>query len=515
MRPAILSYIEKYLTYKTILMFDKEFYPTPRHVIVKMVEPHLKTLPKRNILEPSAGKGDILDYITNTSCYSAKRERVYAIEKDSELVYILQGKKYRILANDFLTYKPVHSFDLILMNPPFSNGDEHLLHAWNLLFSGDIVCLLNAETILNPYSKRRELLCRIIEQYGSYEILGDVFATAQRKTGVNIALVRLHKDGVNDRFKIDFETSDKPNSPNFVEDAVTGNQVAMYDKLGSYLHSWERTQEVCAEFIKARKKLEFYASTFMHVKDITDLINTECERTKSDTNQMETAYNAFIDNAKSRAWKEIIKNLGMDRFMTANLRKSFDEFCVSQGAFDLTRENIINLINFVCLNSGTIMKKAVADVYDIFIRFYKGNAALEEGWKTNSSYKVNRKVILPFFVETGWANYKTNYSRWDEYRDIDKVMCYLNGMQYEALDRKKPGVPTYNHKETIDDYEHLSLCKAVEFVRVGDNSLHESEFFQFRCYKKGTLHIIFKSEDLWAKFNIAATEGKMILGDGK
>ena len=58
----------------------------------------------------------------------------------------------------------------------------------------------------------------------------------------------------------------------------------------------------------------------------------------------------------------------------------------------------------------------------------------------------------------------------------------------------------------------MSLEKAISFVSVGDNSLHESEFFKFRCFKKGTLHIIFKSDDLWARFNLAVNEGKKQLG---
>jgi hypothetical protein len=58
-------------------MFDKEFYPTPIELIEKMINPLLKSInrvgrvfdPDRfggspQILEPSAGKGDILDSIT-------------------------------------------------------------------------------------------------------------------------------------------------------------------------------------------------------------------------------------------------------------------------------------------------------------------------------------------------------------------------------------------------------------------------------------------------------------------
>ena len=43
-------------------MFNKNFYPTPSSVIKKMLDGfHVKTTSK--ILEPSAGKGDICDYL--------------------------------------------------------------------------------------------------------------------------------------------------------------------------------------------------------------------------------------------------------------------------------------------------------------------------------------------------------------------------------------------------------------------------------------------------------------------
>ncbi|MCP4761329.1 MAG: DUF4942 domain-containing protein, partial [archaeon] len=35
-----------------------------------------------------------------------------------------------------------------------------------------------------------------------------------------------------------------------------------------------------------------------------------------------------------------------------------------------------------------------------------------------------------------------------------------------------------------------------------------SEFFNFRCYKKGTLHLHFKDDWLWEEFNMRACAGK-------
>ena len=52
-----------------------------------------------------------------------------------------------------------------MMNPPFSEGDKHLLKALELMKNGgQVVCLLNAETLKNPYSNsRKELIQKLKE----------------------------------------------------------------------------------------------------------------------------------------------------------------------------------------------------------------------------------------------------------------------------------------------------------------------------------------------------------------
>lgn len=512
-------------------LFDKEFYPTPAHIVQKMIAPYMQEragLVNKQILEPSAGSGAILDVLCKDGAWSyksAKKSNVYAIEPNNELQFVLQGKGYRILCDDFLTYKPLHSFDLIVMNPPFSNGDEHLLHAWEIMSTGDIVCLLNAETIKNQYTQRRQQLGRIVQEHGSVEYLGNCFAQASRRTNVDVALVRLHKEQEDARWHIDFDsTAKQEGKPDFATAAASGSELAINDKLGSYLHAWDSAQQAAVDFIKAYKKLDFYVTAFMPSADVAKMVGEQMKGMQESSMDMQAAYNTFLNTAKSKAWREIIANLGMDKYMTANLRKTFDQFCEAQGAYELNRENIMKLVQFVCLNTSMIMKRAVADVYDMFLRFYKGNNAIEEGWKTNSQFKVNKKVILPYFVDMGWGtNYRANYNRFDEYRDIDKVMCYLTGKSYDQLDRlseegkQRKAANPYGarYAECAEDYQDLSLQRAISFVRVGDNSWHECAFFKFRCFKKGTLHIVFKDDDLWARFNLAVCEGKNQLGYGQ
>lgn len=499
-------------------MFDPEFYPTPANIVKYMLEPYNDNLENRHILEPSAGSGNMLDAITSKisidfggRSYDKSRvnkRKVYCIERDPELSMILQNKGYKIVGNDFLDYQPQHMIDLIMMNPPFSNGDEHLLHAWDILEGGDIACLLNAETIKNPFSQRRELLSKIIEDHGSVEFLGNAFSTAEKKTDVEIALVRLSKKG-HPRLRLEFEPNEKEYHSDFTEEIHTGNEVALNDKMGAYLEIYEKSKDAFAEYVKARAKLNYYAGTFLKQTDVDSII-TSAE--KEGYKDKVVTYNAFVDELKMRAWNHIILQMGLERYMTSSVRKDFDKMKAQQGGMDLTRENIKQLILMLFQNSDAILNKAVVDVFDVFTAYHQKNRAHVEGWKTNSAWKVNRKVILPSFTQESMGYFSPSFHRWDQYSDIDRAMCFLTGAKYESLDQ-----PVKSYDSTVNkkhkEYNNLSLDMGIRNTRFGDSSLQECKFFQFRCYQKGTVHLTFKSESLWAKFNQVACKGKFNIGE--
>lgn len=383
------------------------------------------------------------------------------------------------------------------MNPPFANGDEHVLHAWEILKKGSIIALLNAETITNPFSTKRHLLGRIIKENGTIEMLGNCFHNADRRTNVEIALVRLHKNDEGDMFRIDLgDTVSIEDVPDFSEVIKRGGQIAINNQMEAFLRAWEKAKESMGEYIRARDRMQTYVETFLPAKEVVNTVEKSFEKYCVMDNRMGAAYNAFLDRAKSEAWRKIVSKMGVDKYMTNNLRRTFNEFCQSQNAYELNEENVRKIVNFVCLNIDTIMKKAVVDVYDMFTKFYPENAVHVEGWKTNKRFMVNRKVILPDFVDISWRTYSISYYRSAYYEDIDRVMCWLSGVSYDLLDTK----------------EYHSIRASVEKVSVGDSSLHESAFFQFRCYKKGTIHLYFKDEKLWERFNQVVNDGKNQLG---
>ena len=214
---------------------NNEFYPTPASLAQKMIE-GIDWKMVKTILEPSAGKGDILKKVAwNTKDVYNKEFDVDCIESDADLRQLLKynfSKEYRetlrreieeilkvsgyegaddrfgygdwryqdretreyltipedvaakiriveekeksffqdgihIVADDFLSFEAFKQYDLILMNPPFSNGDRHLLKALDIqkVHGGSVVCILNAETLRNPYTETRKALVRLLEEY--------------------------------------------------------------------------------------------------------------------------------------------------------------------------------------------------------------------------------------------------------------------------------------------------------------------------------------------------------------
>ncbi len=505
-------------------LFDKEFYPTPKEVILKMVAPYASDLATACILEPSAGNGAILDVLRKGVPYTDSTSRgykyeittqatkLYCIEKDPELRLILQQKGYRLLATDFLQFTPEHHFDLVIMNPPFSNGADHLLHAWEILQGGDIACLLNAETLRNPCTAKRRQLAAIVREHGSVEDLGRCFAGSDHDTDVEVALVRLHKDKPA-KTEFSFETSDldQEMKPDFSNLSVSDNQVAVNDTLDAYLRTWQMTKICAAEFIRAFRKFAFYANTFLNgdassAKDekgtnlfqllLKDLLENKTEQ------GAETAYDNFIDAAKDKAWRQIIGQLGLEKYMTSAMDETMSRFREAQGSFELSKPNIMALFQALISGLGGIMDECVCNVYDIFTRYHSDNTSCSEGWKTNKRYKVNRKVILPDLANAGYKpqvygysdNFSTHFGAYNTLNDIDKAMCWLSGTRYEDIEGK-----------TIYDTIHT--------IKVGDQSWHQSAFFDIRCFKKGTVHLMFRDEALWAKFNITVNKGKNLIGE--
>ena len=138
-------------TMKQALLLNKfdDFFPTPDSIIKRMVQ--LADIEDNHtILEPSAGMGNILDFLP---------ERTVAIEQNFELCSYLEKThpENPIMRDDFLSLNGgLGNYDRIIMNPPFSRGADikHIKHALEHLNEGGKLVALCA----NGPNQARELM---------------------------------------------------------------------------------------------------------------------------------------------------------------------------------------------------------------------------------------------------------------------------------------------------------------------------------------------------------------------
>lgn len=82
------------------------------------------------VLEPSAGTGAIAD------CIREVTQNVDVVECMSTFRELLQLKSYNLVGDDFLEYHPIEKYQAIIMNPPFSDEQNHIKHAYSMLADG-------------------------------------------------------------------------------------------------------------------------------------------------------------------------------------------------------------------------------------------------------------------------------------------------------------------------------------------------------------------------------------------
>jgi type I restriction-modification system DNA methylase subunit len=169
------------------------FFPTPLAIIERMlalaeIEPH------HHVLEPSCGKGDILDALRNR--YPALA--LVAVEQNRTLADVLSAKGHEVQFDDFLEHRG--KYDRIVMNPPFESGAEieHIRHAYTQLHSGGrLVSVVSegpffrADRKSVAFREWLEELSAEIEQLPDGSFAGeDVF----RQSSVRTRLITVSKD---------------------------------------------------------------------------------------------------------------------------------------------------------------------------------------------------------------------------------------------------------------------------------------------------------------------------------
>lgn len=169
------------------------FFPTPPELIAELIRlANIKS--GQRILEPSAGKGDILDALREQFNDSVK---LAACELDYQLRELLTLKGYTIAGTNFLEHQG--QYERILMNPPFEKGQDidHVLHAFSLLTpNGRLVAIMGEGAFSRSFQKERQFRNQLFEWNAFVSpVYKNAFKNAFNQTGVAVRIVVLNKDG--------------------------------------------------------------------------------------------------------------------------------------------------------------------------------------------------------------------------------------------------------------------------------------------------------------------------------
>lgn len=441
-------------------IFNADFYPTPPDLIGDMLDGEVIT--GKVFLEPSAGMGSIVTVLKNHGAKS-----VIACEKDQELAKILQTE-CKIVASDFFTLRreDVSHVDHIVMNPPFSNAERHISHAYQIAPDGcKITALCNTETVKNAYSRGREELKTLIETYGNVRNLGERFTNSLRKTAVEVSLIKLLKPGKQTNEFEGFFMDEDPESQ--------ANGVIPYNVV----------RDLVNRYVGAMKIYDEQLETAVRLNDLMDgyFCPKEPELSISVTRlSVPLKRNEFKKEMQKSGWHFVFQKMNMKKHSTEGLKADINKFVETQENIPFTMRNIYKMLEIVIGTQGARMDRALLEVFDRVTRHTHENQYNVEGWQTNSHYLLTRRFILPYVTEIGWSGQmEVQYRSGDMIEDIQKALCYLTGQNY---DEKKP----------MRDF----LTKESKF-----GEWYEWNFFRIKGYKKGTMHFEFMDEKVWIQFN--------------
>jgi hypothetical protein len=415
------------MSVNTFNNYDRwQFYPTHKATARKLVSMFSGMSDREMILDASAGQGALLDAIKDMRIddYIEKHNRLglgkepisvddlsnHQIERilhglsfncaeiDFNHHPILKEKGYQMVGTDFLDMRDLSRFSKLVLNPPFKNGAKHLLHAWRGLWEGEIACILNAETIRNPYTAERKFLCDLIERHGRVEFEEGAFENSERKTSVEIAYVLLKKSARSDitaEIIADaMNEGDRSRDEDIVRDVFdTENQIALRGStIKNAVKAYNAAVQAAKESAIAAGRAGYYASLCGMEYIESSLEGVIAEGAPAVRKRIAKHHEAIL----SASWKNIIDSTDFTSRLSSKARERFMSELKTISQLEFTTKNIYALLDGIVASQGEIQTSMMCDVFDEISRYHYGNQSNSvsyRGWKSNSKHRTNGMKI--------------------------------------------------------------------------------------------------------------------------
>lgn len=420
----------------------------------------------------------------------------HCIEIDVRHHDALRTEGCEVVGLDFLEYRGGAMYSHIIMNPPFSQGARHVLKAWELLWDGELVAIINAETLRNPCTRERQQLVELIKRHGSAEFVNGAFmdADATRKTEVEVALVYLLKEADTENeivgallqhLRVDSGTDRQ--GEEFQQEqplAMRGNEIS------NLVRSFEAAVAAMRESVLTRAKAAYFAG----------LLGQTMARRRGDIDAQpqalgkpgvhEKSYvmktlNAEYGELKDRAWAAVLHNAEVLSKLSSQGRKVVEAQFGTIKKLEFTESNVRGFLVGLCENQGQIQLEMALHVFDEITTYHSENTVHYKGWKSNDKHRTcgwrirTSRFVLPYF---GFHSWGFDHGCLQKLADFDKVFAMLDG-------KAQPEVP-------------LAWLCDKQFAELKTSARMSSSYFDVRFYKGvGTMHFFARRKDLVDRLN--------------
>lgn len=185
------------------------------------------------------------------------------------------------------------------------------------------------------------------------------------------------------------------------------------------------------------------------------------------------------------AWRYLIDQVGIKNIMTPQRRLELERQFESHQLPELTVENALGTLCGLAGRSEDLLLESMRYVFD-WLRPPRSEL------KTNDPWKIGPKVIVSWACESNYRGGFSLRSSCDaDFRALGNVFSLLDGK----------GVQHYPN----DLYSRFQ--NAMWKKERGES--YDDEYFQFKCFKNGRVHIVFKRHDLLDKLNQIASDREL------
>lgn len=190
-----------------------------------------------------------------------------------------------------------------------------------------------------------------------------------------------------------------------------------------------------------------------------------------------------IGELNERIWRHVVDLMEIRKFLSIKKAKELDDQ-LDKGSFPaVTYDNIFNTFLSLMAQAGDFAQDQIKEVYN-WLRPYSDQ---RDKYKTNSIWEVGKKVIK-YGIECPWnseGNWRITYHYEQNFIALDKAFHTLDGAPVPSN--------TYN----------MPLADAIRSC-TWEIPQGSTEYFSFKLYKNGNIHITFLRPDLVREFNRVA-----------